>query len=229
MSFIRLNITVEGLTELRFVRDVLAKHLGSFQISADARPVMTSKDKRKTYRGGLISYEKAQKDIATWLKEDNNPEARFSTMFDLYALPKDFPRYDEAQRLKDPYEKVAFLEEAMQEDIDDRRFIPYIQLHEFEALVLADPKNLEWEYFENELAVRELERQLEAARGNPELINEGKETAPSKRIKKLIPEYDKVSSGVLIAEFAGVDFLKQKCRHFRDWITALENLAPGED
>jgi len=229
MSFIRLNITVEGLTELRFAKNVLARHLGNFQISTDARAVMTSKDKSKTHRGGLISYEKAKRDISTWLKEDANPEARFSTMFDLYALPKDFPAYEEARKLNAPYEKVNFLEEAMRKDIGDRRFIPYIQLHEFEALVLADPKNLELEYFENENAIRELEKQLEAVGGNPELLNEGKEKAPSKRIQKVIPEYDKVSSGALIAESAGMDFLREKCRHFDEWISQLEKLAVTGD
>lgn len=229
MNFIRLNITVEGLTELGFVSKILTPYLGNFQISTDARAVMTSKEKSKTHRGGLISYEKAKKDITTWLKEDANPEARFSTMFDLYALPKDFPEYETAQKLNDPYKKVRFLEEAMWKDIDDRRFIPYIQLHEFEALVFADPKNLELEYFENEKAIRELEKQLEAFGGNPELINEGKETAPSKRIKSLIPEYDKAGSGAIITNFAGMDFLRKKCLHFGEWISQLENLAATGD
>ena len=60
-------------------------------------------------------------------------------MFDLYALPADFPGYAEARREVDPYGKVRILEDALGNDIADRRFIPYIQLHEFEALILADP------------------------------------------------------------------------------------------
>ncbi len=113
MSFIRLNITAEGQTEEQFVKQVLSSHLGAFNIATDVRRVLTSKDKRKSYRGGLISYAKAKKDIETWLREDAHPEARFTTMFDLYALPKDFPKYEEAQKIKDPYEKVRFLEEAI--------------------------------------------------------------------------------------------------------------------
>ncbi|MCB0613736.1 MAG: DUF4276 family protein [Phaeodactylibacter sp.] len=229
MSFIRLNITAEGQTEERFVKEVLCPHLVAFRVSADVRRVLTSKDKIKSYRGGLLSYGKAKKDIQTWLKEDNSREARFSTMFDLYALPNDFPGFQETQRFRDPYTKVAFLERAIAEDIGDRRFIPYIQLHEFEALVLANPRNLELEYFEHESALLDLEEQLARVDNNPELINEGRETAPSKRIIKLIPEYDKVSVGADIAAINGVEFLKKKCRHFNDWITILENLAPSED
>lgn len=229
MSFIRLNITAEGQTEERFVKEALRPHLAAFQVSTNVRRVLTSKNKRKFYRGGLLNYSKAKKDIQTWLKEDNNRKARFSTMFDLYALPNDFPGFQEAQQFRDPYTKVAFLERVMAEDIGDRRFIPYIQLHEFEALVLANPRNLELEYFDHEAALAELERQLARVDNNAELIDEGRETAPSKRIIKLIPEYDKVSVGADIAAINGIDFLKGKCQHFKGWVTALENLALKED
>ena len=60
---------------------------------------------------------------------------------------------------------------------------------------------------------------------NPELINQGHETAPSKRILKEIPEYDKVTSGVSVAECIGLDTLRQKCAHFDQWLTKLERLV----
>jgi len=225
MNFIRLNITAEGQTEERFVKDTLTPHLGHFNIATDVRRVLTGKDKRKSYRGGLISYAKAKKDIQSWLKEDNHSESRFSTMFDLYALPDDFPKYEESIKILRPYEKVVFLENAMQEDIADFRFVPYIQLYEFEALILSNPQNLEYEYFDRENEIAALQKQLEQHDNNAELINEGKYTAPSKRILKLIPEYDKVSVGAALASMEGMDNLKQHCRHFRDWIEKLEQLS----
>ena len=90
---IRLHVTAEGQTEQAFVKTVLAPHLTNYGVYADARCVLTSKDNRagKEFRGGLISYQKAKNDIQTWLKEDKSPECRFTTMFDLYALPDDFP------------------------------------------------------------------------------------------------------------------------------------------
>ena len=123
-QFIRLHILAEGQTEERFVKDTLSEHLGKFQISTDVRSVYTSKDKNKFYRGGLISYQKAKKDILSWLKEDSNADARFTTMFDLYALPKDFPFYKESKNIMNPYQKVESLEKALKEDINDLRFIP---------------------------------------------------------------------------------------------------------
>ena len=225
MKFIRLNITVEGQTEERFVKDTLAPHLGNFNISTDVRRVLTSKDKRKSFRGGLANYQKAKRDILFWLKEDAHSEARFTTMFDLYALPNNFPSYKAAQNIKNPYEKVAFLEKAMEADINDKRFVAYIQLHEFESLVLCKPQNLGYEYFEHEDAVHILQKVLEKYGNNAELINEKIETAPSKRIENLIPEYVKVSVGATLAALEGIDFLKSNCLHFKDWLEKLEKLS----
>ena len=226
-KFIRLHVIAEGQTEERFVKNTLAAHLGKFQISTDVRRVMTSRDKRRAvvYRGGLISYLKARKDIQSWLKEDRHPESRFTTMFDFYALPSNFPDYEKAKGIADPYQKIEVLERGFQDDINESRFIPYIQLHEFEALVLADPANLEHEYFEHEAAIRSLQNVLEQAGGNSELINDHPETAPSKRLLRLIREYDKVSVGADLAGLNGIDFLKKNCLHFCSWMEALERLS----
>ena len=109
-KFIRLHIIAEGHTEEKFVKGSLAAHLGKFQISTDVRRVLTSRDNRrhKVHRGGLGNYEKAKRDIQTWLKEDKRPESRFSTMFDLYALPDNFPAYLEATAIKDPLSSGSY-------------------------------------------------------------------------------------------------------------------------
>ena len=94
LTFIRLHVTSEGQTEEAFVRRILAPHSGALNVFADARSVLTSKDRKahKEYRGGLVSYTKAKADIETWMKEDGRAECRFTTMFDLYALPVRFSR-----------------------------------------------------------------------------------------------------------------------------------------
>jgi hypothetical protein len=222
MTHIRLHVTAEGQTEQSFIKNILALHLANFNMFTDARSVLTSKDKKshKEYRGGLISYQKAREDIITWLKEDKNPECRFTTMFDLYALPNDFPGYAEAAKLSDPYAKVLSLEDAFRLNIDDYRFIPYIQLHEFETLILADPQQLDWEYLEHDCPIGNLCKMVDTQ--NPELINDGPQTSPSKRIFKEIPEYDKVTAGVSVVQKIGIGVLRLKCRHFSDWLQRLE-------
>jgi len=100
-------------------------------------------------------------------------------------------------------------------------------LHEFEALVLANPANLEVEYFESKGAIERLEKVLLEVGGNPELINDNPTTAPSKRILEVIPEYDKANAGAIIAGLNGIDFLKAKCPHFCERSEKLEKLSDG--
>ena len=220
---IRLHVTVEGKTEQEFVKTILAPHLASFKVITDARCVLTSSSARRTYRGGLVRYAVAKQDIGWWLARDDHPECRFTTMFDFYALPHDFPSYAEAMSLQDPYAKVKKLEDALQQDMDDRRFIPYIQLHEFEALILSNPAKLNHDYLEYERPIAELTKSIEGM--NPELIDDGPDTAPSKRILSRIPEYSKVAVGVSVASHIGLPVLREKCRHFNDWLTQLEELG----
>ena len=144
-------------------------------------------------------------------------------MFDLYALPDDFPGGTQAKTRVDCYKRVEMLEAAMKQDIDDSRFIPYIQIHEFEALILSDPQQLDWEYLEHDRPINNLKSMVDGQ--NPELINDGPTTAPSKRILAEIPEYDKVAAGAAVAAKIGLSTLRQKCRHFNDWLTGLEQLA----
>nr|WP_321497672.1 DUF4276 family protein [uncultured Methanolobus sp.] len=226
MNLLRLHIIVEGYTEENFSKNVLCNHLAAFNISTDARAVMTSKDKRtnRVNRGGLSSYDKVKKDIKSWIREDNNSECRFTTMFDLYGLPRDFPGYEAAIKERDPYNKINILEGYFKDDIDDERFMPYIQLHEFESLIFACPEKLSIEYFDYENQIKKFEEMLREKDGNPELINDNVETAPSKRILKEIPEYDKATVGPIIVEDIGLPYLRDKCRHFNEWITALESL-----
>jgi len=221
---IRLCILVEGQTEQEFVKDVLAPHLGCKNVFVSARIVQTSRDKQKNkiYRGGLINYEKVKNDLQNWLKEDKNDDVRFTTMFDLYALPDSFPAQVDAVKAMDAYDRVAILEAAFKEDIGDSRFIPYIQLHEFEALIFVSPEELNYEYLDRESEVEKLVAMAEEQ--NPELINDNAETAPSKRILELIPEYSKVSGGVATVGVIGLDKIRSACRHFDEWLTELEAL-----
>ena len=223
---IRLHVVAEGQTEQAFVEKVLASHLASYNVHVHSRCVLTSRDKRasKEYRGGMTTYKKAKNDIQNWIKEDNHAACRFTTMFDLYALPQDFPGYPQAPK-RDPYARVKFLEQRMEEDIDNRLFIPYIQLHEFEALIFADPQQLDWEYLEHDQAIKNLIDMV--ADQNPELINDGPTTSPSKRIHQEIPEYDKVTAGVSVAQRIGLPTLREKCQHFNEWLTILEKLDKG--
>jgi hypothetical protein len=224
---IYLHMLVEGDAELNFVKRVLAKHLGKYDVVTDVRKVCTSRNNRagKVYRGGMSGYSKTKGDISAWLKERSRNDSRFTTMLDLYALPAAFPGSEDGARQNGAYKKVQVLEEALAKDIDDWRFIPYIQLHEFEALIFCDPQQLDWEYIEHEEAAG-IRRLVEMVGDqNPELINDGPETAPSKRILRELPGYKKATVGVSVVEKIGLPLLREKCPHFSEWVSRLEQLA----
>lgn len=227
----RLNIIVEGETEERFVNNTLIPYLGNFSIVSSVRKVESGRKKSKIFRGGLFNYEKAKGDISKWMREDQNPEVYFTTMFDLYALPENFPGQTLANNMKDPYAKIDYLESEFGKDLSDRRFIPYIQLHEFEALLFVQPVQLGKILFEAQNCISELEKIKDEFDGNPELIDEGKTTAPSKRIINIIPAYksQKPTAGAVAAGNTGIPLLKERCRHFREWVTKLESLGTTPD
>lgn len=223
---VRVNAIVEGQTEETFVRQVLAPHLGSVGVFMVARSVETSRHHAGISRGGVVDYERVKRDLVRWMRGDDHDNCFFTTMIDLYRLPPRFPGYQDARRQRDPYLRVKVLEDAFGEDLDHPRFIPYIQLHEFEALVLADPTELIAEFDRYTQAVQNLVN-LSQERDSPELIDDGADTAPSMRIVKEIPGYAgrKVSAGPRILGRIGLPTLRLKCPHFDAWICKLEALA----
>ena len=218
----RLNIIVEGPTEETFVRELLAPHLGQHNVFAIARSVETGRRKGRIFRGGLVHYEKVRKDIQSWLKQDS--AALVSTMFDYYALPKDFPKPATPQGGVPVHQWVPQLEQALSEDIRDIRFVPYIQLHEFEALLFSDVEKTGAVLSATPDQLEQL-RRIRAAFETPEHINDSPETAPSKRLLQLFPGYDKPVFGSLALGRIGLSAIRQSCPHFAGWLTRLESLS----
>lgn len=223
---IRLNLVVEGQTEEMFVNKVLRTHLAAHGVQARPRLIFTGRKYGRTFRGGVTRYGNFKWDLMLWMREDSDHRSHFTTMLDLYGLPGDFPGQLKARKAHDPYRKVEILEEAMARDIDDPRFIPYIQLHEFETLLLADPEQFGRFFLENRQPVRELAAMVREY-DSPEYINGGETTAPSKRIAQYLPAYSRLKSvaGPFIAGSIGLEAMRRKCPHFNAWLERLEGIA----
>jgi hypothetical protein len=105
-----------------------------------------------------------------------------------------------------------------------QRFIPYIQLHEFEAFLLVDPDKLITMYPDKQSAINRLK--IDIGNMEPEKINDSQHTAPSKRIIKHLPNYEgqKAQVGPLVAEDIGLGRLRKECPHFNEWIDMLEKI-----
>jgi hypothetical protein len=216
---VRVNVIVEGQTEETFIRDFLSKELAHEGIFLSARCIETGRKQLKIHRGGMTSYPKAKKDIETWLRQDTN--AFVTTMFDLYALPNDFPGMETCT--SSGIERSIFLETQLKEDISNIRFLPYIQTHEFEALLFCDPLK-----FDEVIPDCNISRQLQLIKNaytSPELINDSRETAPSKRILGLHKSYNKVLYGTRIVKRIGLQNLMAQCEHFALWIHSLRNIS----
>lgn len=229
MRTVYLHVLCEGQTELRFASKVLAPYLVMKNIIVLPQLLITSR--KKNMRGGLLSYRQAKRDLTIMIRSSHDGEQEvhyFTSMFDLYALPDDFPGFAVASTLKD-YSQVAKLEDAFGEDINNYKFIPYIQLHEFEALVLCDVDGLKDSYPNASEKLDKLKDEITSKYGdNMELVDNSVETAPSRRIIKALEDeyhYDKPKSGTEITDKIGIDALRARCQHFDDWLTKIENTS----
>jgi hypothetical protein len=229
----RLHLVVEGQTEETYVNRVLVPHLADREVWADVRVVETGRQRGLISRGGLREYRKLRNDLVRWMKQDDHPDVFFTTMIDLYGLQAvrgPFPGCDETKQVRDPYEKVARMEAAWARDIDHHRFIPHIQLHEFETLLLASPHNLKAVFASQDAQINQLAVMVTTF-ATPELIDDGEQTSPSKRIIAKLPQYAgmKTSAGPIVAEKIGLPVLRTKCRHFAEWLSRVETLGSGNN
>ena len=160
--------------------------------------------------------------LKTLAISSKNKDSYVTTMFDFYRLPTDVPGVADVGKVNNPYEKVELIESAIlkTEGYDGNFFFPYVELHEFEAMLFSDLTKLKETYFEYDLT--ELEECIKV-QSNPELINNGEETAPSKRIIKCISCYDKANVGVDVLGKIGIENIAEKCHHFSEWIKCIED------
>ena len=227
----RLLIHVEGETEEMFVNEVLAPHLYAARWEIVAARIVGNARLRER-RGGIKAWSVVRDDIMRHLKED--PGCYATTMVDFYALPqsagKAWPGRAAAAQLptaqKAPHvegQLDADLQQAMGPGFMATRFIPFVIMHEFEALLFSDCGA-----FSRGVGRPELHGPLQSIRDSfatPEDINDSPLTAPSKRVEKLIPNYQKPFLGTLAALEVGLARIREECPHFGAWLTRLEQIA----
>jgi hypothetical protein len=226
---IRLYMYVEGQTEQQYAETVLRAHLARHDVFVAGAILAATKRRRGVIqRGGGRHFLPMRNDLSRLLREHKQSDVRFTTMFDLYALYTDFPGTDEANMQKHiPHERVKTLENALALEMNDARLVPYIQLYEFETILYCELDAFEIYYGPRR---KELEA-LAADAGNlletPEMIDDGRESAPSKRIARQFPDYPdaKPRAPVDIATMIDLSVVRSKCPHFNKWLTALEKLG----
>lgn len=227
----RLLVEVEGQTEETFVNEVLAPHLyerGYTQVGAR----LLGNARQRDRRGGIRSWAGVRTQILHHLQGD--PGALVTTMVDYYALPatggRAWPGRSAAGSLPCALKAIT-VEAALRADVEAAleprfprdRFIPFVLMHEFEALLFSD-----CERFGRGIERPDLVPGFQAIRNqfvSPEEINDSPTTAPSKRVEALVPGYEKPLLGALAVLTIGLDTIRRECPHFDAWVALLEARA----
>ena len=216
---------VEGDSESEFVKRILTPFLNSFQIF-DVLPIKITK---KGGGHGVDNIEHFKNTIRPILSYNNEPV--ITTFIDHYGLnsQKKLPGYDEC--VKKP---IALRLEMMENKLDEvvqsikpyRFFVPYIQQHEFETLLFANPEqgfDLEDEKIKEEII--SLCNSVESI----ENINDTPQGAPSVRLNEIFArfgkKYQKGVEGMYIAELTTIEKMFEKCPRFYKWIRQLINIC----
>jgi Domain of unknown function (DUF4276) len=220
-----LFFVVEGDTEVDFVNQILVEHLAYTNVMVRR----VAKVGRGKQSGGMVSYARLRDHLELLMKQHRG--VYFTTLIDVFRIPTDFPEFQMTNKISDPVSRAAKLEQAMLEDViartGTRFFVPYVQLHEFEALLFTDPSILDSQL--TEVGAKSKLKELIAVRKQyetPEHINTRPETAPSKRLEALYGRaYQKILIGRLVTEKIGLERLREACPRFGAWVTKLEQLG----
>ena len=222
---IRVNIICEGETEASFARNLLAPSFGYKNIA-----ILPTRIGQSGRKGGNVTFDRLYRNVRNLLLSDRG--AYCTTFFDYYGLATSFPGKSEARNspiVSDKHTVIcANVQEMLSRHIDEapmQRFIPYVQMYEFEGLLFSDPAALARSIGKAELEHRFF--QIRADGETPEHINDDSHTAPSKRIIGLVDGYalQKPLLARRAAEEIGLPKIRQECPLFDAWLSKLERLS----
>ena len=216
----RVIIICEGPTEREFCNKILSSFFATKNIYIQS-PLI------KKTMGGIVKWEELKKQVLLHLKSDTS--VFVTTLIDYYGVYSkyEFPRWDEAEAEPDKNKSMNILEEGMSLDIEDSyrfRYIPYMQLHEFEGLLFNEINIFHEQIPENELVGLDELKSTFRNYDNPEMINNNKETSPSHRLMRIISGYDKVVYGNILAESIGLEKIRNKSPRFNEWLNKIEQI-----
>ena len=237
MSKPNLVIITEGQTETRALPVLLKAHLRGL----GWEPIFPTIGRPGTVKGGARSFTALLEDIKRLARQHEG--CHISTFFDYYGLNSDWPGVGEAKAAqnKSCLQRVILIEEMLAREVAERisgdilragHFIPYVQPHEFEALLFALPDEAAFMLSSSrpDVSVDELAgklKEIAAAFDSCEEINDGYETAPSKRLNSLNVYRKGKSSNAhawQIFQRGNLKAVRQNCPHFSAWLSKLETL-----
>lgn len=204
----RLYVYCEGPSEREFVSRILHPYLYKHGIIAIPIVCATGEKYGKIYKGGVSDYSKICKELKKICYEHRNEHV--TTMIDFYGLPSNTPGIESND--------IDDVKKSITKDIGANNLLIYLSRHEYEALLFSDVDSFREKYGDD--IVHDL-RKIRLAYDTPEDINNSRDTAPSKRIQQLIPEYKKVIDGTTIALYIGIEKMMAECPYFKAWVESI--------
>lgn len=195
-------VICEGESEETFVNIVLDRYLYE-KFEFFAKPLLLR---------GTSTYKRLVGKTRDFVSQFHN--FIVTSMVDFYGL-KDKPvlKQGSPDIMASEFEKHYF------NDVGRENFVPYISMHEYEAIYFSDPSVFSV-YSPDDVGKAQMI--LQEFGGNPEAINGGEMTAPSKRIEKFEPRYRKKSGAKELLKNLTIPDISDKCHHFSGWIQSLE-------
>jgi len=222
-NYIEVLAIVEGKTEQIFIESLLRPYLAEKMIFISATQV--SKPGQK---GGDVRFDRVKNDLALHLRQ--RADTYITTFVDYYGT-KEWPGLDRVAPNASPEQIASCIHQATKEKVEalfgkqqaERRFIPYMAIHEFEALLFSDSATLAEELDIDEDNVSNVLVEC----GEPEAINNSPHTAPSKRLDQwsLNGKFAKTTTGIAIAQKIGITKMRKMCPLFNSWISTFETIV----
>lgn len=222
-------VVCEGQTEREFCREVVASYLASNEIALAG--TLVGKPHQK--RGGIRPWPVYRAELLRLAKE--RADRHLAVLVDYYAMPDSWPgRADSCS--KPVSERGIYVENLLELELQKElpgRFHPCVQLHEFESLLFVDPAATALSIAAGGGGIndRYIAQRMNAIKaecgGSVEQINDVPEKAPSKRLIKIMPGYDKVAWGVTAAADISIPVLSAGCPWLSRWLSRIGGLAKG--
>ena len=221
MKSAELQVLCEGSTERNFVRTVLHPHLVPFRVFARDLGLLMGGERA----GGVVAHGTLRRNIKFEVGRLRDNQW-VTTMIDLYRLPKDYPGWAKVGN-ESGVVRARRITAGMAAELPNPRFLPFIQVHEFESLVLVDVDRIPAAFPDGEAKGAPARLRQSMGKLAPEEVDDGPTTAPSKRIIEALPAYKamKAIAGPEITAAIGMAGLRAACPHFDQWVTRLEGLA----
>jgi hypothetical protein len=221
-NIVEVMVLVEGQTEQTFITSLLAPYIRDLtKQKIFLIPMQPGK------HGGDVRFERYKRDIGIHLKQ--RADTYVTLMVDYYGI-KDWPGLEESKQQATHLRKAEVINQKTSKEVQEHfseqnrecRFIPYVSMHEIEALYFSDPASIAQTMNIKEAEIKDILHKC----GEPEAINDSPKTAPSKRLEKLSKSFVKTTTGITIAKSVNIQRMRKCCPLFNEWVTKIENLKP---